>query len=96
MLEKVMEILRANRLAALATVGPDGWPHCTMIGFAHDGVRIYFAIAPNSRKFTDIERDDRVSLAIGRDVIDPSSGARRCCFKDARRVEGRATSARKE
>lgn len=73
MLEKVIEILRANRLAALATVDPDGWPHCTMIGFAHDGVRLYFAIAPNSRKFSDIQVDDRVSLAIGRDVIDPSS-----------------------
>ena len=73
MIEKVIEILRANRLAALATVDPDGWPHCTMVGFAHDGVRIYFAIAPNSRKFADIQRDDRVSLAIGRDVIDPSS-----------------------
>jgi len=73
MLDKVMEILRANRLAALATVGPDGWPHCTMVGFAHDGARIYFAIAPSSQKFADIQRDDRVSLAIGRDVIDPSS-----------------------
>jgi general stress protein 26 len=73
MLDKVIEILRANRLAALATVGPDGWPHCTMVGFANEGARIYFAIAANSQKFADIQRDDRVSLAIGRDVIDPSS-----------------------
>lgn len=73
MQDKIIEILRGNRLAALATVGPDGWPHCTMVGIAHEGVRLYFVIARNSQKFRDIIRDDRVSLAIGHDVIDPSS-----------------------
>jgi nitroimidazol reductase NimA-like FMN-containing flavoprotein (pyridoxamine 5'-phosphate oxidase superfamily) len=73
MIEKVIEILRDNRLAALATVNPDGWPHCTMIGIANEGMRIYFVVARNSQKLIDISRDGRVSLAIGRDVIDPSS-----------------------
>ena len=73
MQKKVIEILRDNRLAALATVNPDGWPHCTMVGIANEGLRLYFVIARNSQKFIDISRDDRVSLAIGRDVIDPSS-----------------------
>jgi nitroimidazol reductase NimA-like FMN-containing flavoprotein (pyridoxamine 5'-phosphate oxidase superfamily) len=73
MLDKVIEILRDNRLASLATVDIDGWPHCTMVGIASAGTRIYFVVAQNSQKLTDIERDDRVSLAIGRDVIDPSS-----------------------
>ena len=71
--DKVIEILRDNRLAAIATVDPDGWPHCTMVGIANEGLRLYFAIARNSQKFIDISLDDRVSLAIGRDVIDPSS-----------------------
>ena len=70
---KIIEILRDNRLAALATVNPDGWPHCTMVGIANEGFRLYFVIARNSQKFIDISGDDRVSLAIGRDVIDPSS-----------------------
>ncbi len=73
MLDKVIEILRDNRLATLATVDPDGWPHCTMIGIAHEEISLFFVIARNSQKFIDIGRDDRVSLAIGRDVIDPSS-----------------------
>ncbi len=73
MQDKVIEVLRDNRLAALATVDADGWPHCTMVGIAHEGLRLYFVIARNSQKFIDISRDDRVSLAIGRDVIDPSS-----------------------
>jgi len=73
MLDKIIEILRENRLAALATVNPGGWPHCTMVGIAHEGVRLYFAIARTSQKFIDIGCDERVSLAIGRDVIDPSS-----------------------
>lgn len=73
MLDKVIEILGDNRLASLATADPDGWPHCTMVGIANVGTRIYFVVAHNSQKLTDIERDERVSLAIGRDVIDPSS-----------------------
>ena len=73
MLDKVIEILRDNRLATLATVDPDGWPHCTMIGIAHEEISLYFVIARNSQKFIDIGLDDRVSMAIGRDVIDPSS-----------------------
>ena len=73
MLDKVIEILRENRLASLATADADGWPHCTMVGIANSDVRIYFVVAQNSQKLIDIKRDDRVSLAIGRDVIDPSS-----------------------
>lgn len=73
MIEQVLEILRNNRLAAMATVDPDGWPHCTTVGIANDRARIYFVIARGSQKLIDIERDDRVSMAIGRDVIDPSS-----------------------
>lgn len=73
MLDRVIEILRDNRLASLATVDPDGWPHCTMVGVAHEGVRLYFAIDRSSQKFIDIRHDDRVSLAIGHDVISPSS-----------------------
>jgi nitroimidazol reductase NimA-like FMN-containing flavoprotein (pyridoxamine 5'-phosphate oxidase superfamily) len=73
MLDQVIEILRDNRLVALATLDPDGWPHCTMVGFAHRGTRIYFVIARSSQKMIDLQGDDRVSMAIGRDVINPGS-----------------------
>lgn len=71
--DQILEILRDNRLATIATVDPDGGPHCTMIGIANDQLRLYFVIARNSQKLIDIERDPRVSLAIGRDVINPGS-----------------------
>ena len=45
MLDKVVEILRSNRLASLATANPDGWPHCTMVGIANANVRIYLVVA---------------------------------------------------
>lgn len=73
LIDKVLEILRNNRLAAVATVDPNGWPHCTMIGIANEQLRIYFAIARTSQKLADIRNDARISLAIGRDVIDPAS-----------------------
>ena len=72
-LNQVLDILRDNRLAAIATIDPDGAPHCTMIGIANEGLRLYFVIARNSQKMIDLERDSRVSMAIGRDVINPGS-----------------------
>lgn len=73
MIEKAVEILNANRLMSLATVGEDGWPHCSMVGFANDGLSLYFVVSRSSRKFANLRRDDRVSLVVGRDVIDPAS-----------------------
>ena len=73
LIEQVTAILHNNRLASLATVGADGWPHCTMVGFANEGVRLYFLIARRSQKMEDLERDGRISIAIGHDVIDPAS-----------------------
>lgn len=73
MIEAAVAILSDNRLASLATAGQDGWPHCTMVGIANDGLRIYFVVSRTSQKLADITNDDRVSLAVGRDVIDPAS-----------------------
>lgn len=70
---RVTAVLDDNRLASLATVSADGWPHCTMVGFANEGLRLYFLIASGSQKMADLEGDGRISLAIGRDVIDPKS-----------------------
>ena len=72
-IDAAVAILRDNRLASLATTGLDGWPHCTMVGIANEGLRIYFVVSRTSQKLANIEQDDRVALAIGRDVIEPSS-----------------------
>lgn len=71
--QKAVEILDQNRLMAFSTVRPDGWPQATMVGYANDGLLLYFVISRQSQKFANIQKDDRVSIAIGRDFHDPST-----------------------
>lgn len=73
MKDKAIEILDGNRLMAIATLRPDGWPHTTMVSYANEDILLYFIVSRNSQKFANIERDDRVSLVIGRDFHDPAS-----------------------
>lgn len=73
MKEKAIEILQHNRLMALATLRPDGWPQTTMVSYANEDILIYFVVSRRSQKFANIERDNRVSLVVGRDFHDPST-----------------------
>lgn len=73
MKEKAIDILDQNRLMALATARPDGWPQATMVSYANEDILVYFVISRKSQKFANIERDNRVSLVIGRDFDDPST-----------------------
>lgn len=52
-------------IMAIATVRADGWPQNTIVGYANDGVTIYFLIFRASQKFGNIALDDRVAIAIG-------------------------------
>jgi nitroimidazol reductase NimA-like FMN-containing flavoprotein (pyridoxamine 5'-phosphate oxidase superfamily) len=70
---KAVEILDQNRLMALSTVRPDGWPQATFVGYANEGLLLYFVVSRRSQKFANIQKDDRVSLVIGRDFHDPST-----------------------
>ncbi len=71
--QKAVEILDQNRLMALSTLMPDGWPQATFVGYANEGLLLYFVISRESQKFANIENDDRVSLVVGRDFHDPST-----------------------
>jgi nitroimidazol reductase NimA-like FMN-containing flavoprotein (pyridoxamine 5'-phosphate oxidase superfamily) len=71
MKEKVLKVLHDNRIMAIATMRPDGWPQNTLVGYANEDLLIYFVISRASQKFANVERDDRVSLVIGRDFHDP-------------------------
>ena len=73
MKEKAIKILRESSFMAIATNRPDGWPQCTTVGYANEDLLIYFVVSRRSQKFANIMRDDRVSIAIGRDVHIPSS-----------------------
>jgi nitroimidazol reductase NimA-like FMN-containing flavoprotein (pyridoxamine 5'-phosphate oxidase superfamily) len=57
--QKAIEILDQNRLMALATARPDGWPQNTMVGYANEGLLLYFVISRQSQKFVNIKKDDR-------------------------------------
>lgn len=72
MKDKAIGILEQNRVMGIATTRSDGWPQCTMVGFANEDILIYFIISRHGQKFANIDRDDRVSLVIGQDFHDPS------------------------
>ena len=71
--QKAVEILNQHRLMGLATIRADGWPQATMVGYANDGLLLYFVISRQSQKFANIQKDDRVSIVIGQDFHDPST-----------------------
>lgn len=68
--QKAIGILGAHRIMAISTVRPDGWPQTTIVGYANDGLAIYFLILRTSQKFANILHDDRVSVAIGEEPRD--------------------------
>jgi general stress protein 26 len=68
---KILELLDQHRLTTIATNRPDGWPQATTVGYANDGLTIYFLCGPQSQKAQNIARDNRVSLTIDHDVSDP-------------------------
>ena len=67
---KATEILDAHRIMAVSTLRPDGWPQTTIVGYANEGLLLYFLISRSSQKFANIEHDDRVSVAIGQEPSD--------------------------
>lgn len=58
-------MMDARCILAIATVRPDGWPQNTIVGYANEGMTIYFLILKASQKFSNITADDRVAIAIG-------------------------------
>ena len=50
---------------AISTLGADGWPQTTLVGYANEGWVIYFVIFRASQKFANIQRDNRVSVVVG-------------------------------
>ena len=70
MKEKAISILDSHRIMAISTVRSDGWPQTTIVGYANDGLVIYFLILRTSQKFANIKHDERVSVAIGEEPRD--------------------------
>ena len=72
MQNNAIEMLNAHRLMAISTLRPDGWPQTTIVGYANEGLTIYFLIFRSSQKLANIRHDKRVSLAVVGDLRDLS------------------------
>jgi PPOX class probable F420-dependent enzyme len=65
---KILKLLEEHRIMTIATLRPDGWPQATTVGYANDGLTLYFLCGPDSQKAANLARDDRVSLTIDHDT----------------------------
>jgi len=65
---KILELLQENRVMSVATIRSDGWPQATMVGYVHDDLTLYFVVARISQKLANIEREPRISIALGHDA----------------------------
>jgi nitroimidazol reductase NimA-like FMN-containing flavoprotein (pyridoxamine 5'-phosphate oxidase superfamily) len=65
---KISTLLDQHRIMTVATLRPDGWPQATTVGYANDGLTLYFLCGPDSQKAANLAQDDRVSLTIDHDT----------------------------
>lgn len=54
---KIHTLLEQHRTMTIATLRPDGWPQATTVGYANDGLTLYFLCGPNSQKAANLARD---------------------------------------
>jgi nitroimidazol reductase NimA-like FMN-containing flavoprotein (pyridoxamine 5'-phosphate oxidase superfamily) len=59
------DILDENQVMAIGTIRSDGWPHVTQVNYLRLDHALYFVVARDSQKFANIDRDPRVSIALG-------------------------------
>ena len=66
--QKILALLDQHRIMTIATLRPDGWPQATTVGYANEGLTLYFLCGPDSQKAANLARDDRMSLTIDHDT----------------------------
>lgn len=65
---KILALLDQHRIMTIATLRPDGWPQATTVGYANEGLTLYFLCGPDSQKAANLARDDRVSVTVDHDT----------------------------
>ena len=65
--QQIKKLLDEHRVMTIATLRPDGWPQATTVGYANEGLDLYFLCGLDSQKAKNLARDDRVSLTIDHD-----------------------------
>jgi nitroimidazol reductase NimA-like FMN-containing flavoprotein (pyridoxamine 5'-phosphate oxidase superfamily) len=69
--DNIRRLLAEHRIMTVATLRPDGWPQATTVGYASEGLILYFLCGKQSQKAANIAADSRISLAIDHDTTDP-------------------------
>ena len=87
---RILELLDQHRVMSIATLRPDGWPQVTTVGYAHDGLTLYFLCGRDSQKALNLALDDRVSVAIDHDTSQVMEIAGLSMAAHARAVSDRA------
>ncbi|MES2032851.1 MAG: pyridoxamine 5'-phosphate oxidase family protein [Pseudomonadota bacterium] len=90
----ILALLDQHRTMTLATVRPDGWPQATTVGYAHEGLTLYFLCARESQKAANLALDDRVSLTIDADTPQVMAISGLSMAGRAQRITDRAEAAK--
>jgi nitroimidazol reductase NimA-like FMN-containing flavoprotein (pyridoxamine 5'-phosphate oxidase superfamily) len=64
----IQKIIDGHRIMSLATIRPDGWPQATTVGYAKDGMILYFLCGADSQKAKNLAACNKVSLTIDEDA----------------------------
>lgn len=63
----IQKLLKRHDNMNLATVRADGYPQATTVGYANDGLDLYFCCDRTSQKVRNLRRSPKVSLTVDRD-----------------------------
>ena len=63
--KKILTILDQHRIMTIATLRPDGWPQATTVGYANEGLTLYFLCLRNRRQQTNRARQFAATIAVG-------------------------------
>jgi PPOX class probable F420-dependent enzyme len=61
---EVTEFLARERVASVASLGPDGWPHLTALWYVMRGADPWVWTYAKSQKVKNLERDDRATALV--------------------------------
>jgi nitroimidazol reductase NimA-like FMN-containing flavoprotein (pyridoxamine 5'-phosphate oxidase superfamily) len=64
----IQALMNSHRIMTIATLRPDGWPQATTVGYANEGLTLYFLCGLASQKAANLARDERVSITIDHDA----------------------------
>jgi hypothetical protein len=57
--KKALTLSDQHRIMPTAPLQPDDWPQATIVGYANEGLTLYFFCGLESQKATNLARDDR-------------------------------------